>query len=204
MEIFSMLDDPFFYRPDAEGNLKLCCEVKQRNHRNKSFQYVKNWGTCIDIGANVGHWSRDFTKKFKRVIAFEPQSIFIECYKKNIDMTKVELHQLGLSNQEELTSMDPVGQEMFYTANNNIKCVTLDSMGFKFPIDYIKIDVDGYEYNVIRGAMETLTNQFGNTSKGYEQEAKYGKFSGFVSHYHVSKNKIDCAGLDIKKLLDEM
>jgi len=159
MEVSSMLDDPFFYRPDAEGNLKLCCEVKQRNHRNKSFQYVKNWGTCIDIGANVGHWSRDFTKKFKRVIAFEPQSIFIECYKKNIDMTKVELHQLGLSNQEELTSMDPVGQVMFQSTNNNIKCVTLDSMGFDFPIDYIKIDVDGYEYNVLRGARETLTNQ---------------------------------------------
>ena len=47
-------------------------------------------------------------------------------------------------------------------------------------------------------------NQFGNTSKGYEQAAKYGKFSGFVSHYHVSKNKIDCAGLDIKKLLNEL
>lgn len=50
----------------------------------------------------------------------------------------------------------------------------------------------------------TLTNQFDTTSKGYEQEAKYGKFSGFVSHYHVSKNKIDCAGLDIKKILEEV
>ena len=52
--------------------------------------------------------------------------------------------------------------------------------------------------------MQTLLNQFDNTSKRYEQDAKYGKFSGFVSHYHVSKNKIDCAGLDIKKLLDEL
>ena len=52
--------------------------------------------------------------------------------------------------------------------------------------------------------LKTLLNQFGNTSKGYEQEAKYGKFNGFVSHYHVSKNKIDCAGLDIKKILDEL
>tara|TARA_R110002020_G_scaffold100972_4_gene238339 strand:- start:1732 stop:2685 length:954 start_codon:yes stop_codon:yes gene_type:complete len=51
---------------------------------------------------------------------------------------------------------------------------------------------------------ETLTNQFDTTSKGYEQTAKYGKFSGFVSHYHVSKSKIDCAGLDIKKLLLEV
>ena len=50
---------------------------------------------------------------------------------------------------------------------------------------------------------QTLLNQFGSTSKVYEQEAKYGKFKGFVSHYHISKNKIDCAGLDIKTLLEE-
>jgi hypothetical protein len=51
---------------------------------------------------------------------------------------------------------------------------------------------------------ETPTNQFDTTSKNYEQDAKYGKFSGFVSHYHVSKDKIDCAGLDIKSLLEEV
>ncbi len=51
---------------------------------------------------------------------------------------------------------------------------------------------------------ETVTNQFETTSKGYEQEAKYGKFSGFVSHYHVAKEKIDCAGLDIETLLEEV
>jgi hypothetical protein len=50
---------------------------------------------------------------------------------------------------------------------------------------------------------ETPLNQFGTTSKNYEQSAKYGKFNGFVSHYHVSKNKIDCAGLDIDTLLKE-
>ena len=51
---------------------------------------------------------------------------------------------------------------------------------------------------------QTPTNQFGKTSTKYEQEVAYGKFSGFVSHYHVSKRKIDCAGLDIKSLLDEI
>ena len=51
---------------------------------------------------------------------------------------------------------------------------------------------------------ETPVNQFGKTSTKYEQEVAYGKFSGFVSHYHVSKRKIDCAGLDIKTLLDEI
>tara|TARA_Y100001938_G_scaffold147861_1_gene230076 strand:- start:2461 stop:3414 length:954 start_codon:yes stop_codon:yes gene_type:complete len=51
---------------------------------------------------------------------------------------------------------------------------------------------------------ETVTNQFSTTSKRYEQDAKYGKFSGFVSHYHVSKEKIDCAGLDIKNILEDV
>ena len=51
---------------------------------------------------------------------------------------------------------------------------------------------------------KTPVNQFGSTSTKYEQEVAYGKFEGFVSHYHVSKSKIDCAGLDIAALLDEI
>tara|TARA_B100001094_G_scaffold256307_1_gene255458 strand:- start:2813 stop:3727 length:915 start_codon:yes stop_codon:yes gene_type:complete len=63
-------------------------------------------------------------------------------------------------------------------------------------------------WEAIQGATdipyETPVNQFGKTSTKYEQDVAYGKFSGFVSHYHVSKRKIDCAGLDIKSLLDEI
>tara|TARA_R110000824_G_scaffold125971_3_gene285302 strand:- start:1103 stop:2035 length:933 start_codon:yes stop_codon:yes gene_type:complete len=51
---------------------------------------------------------------------------------------------------------------------------------------------------------ETPVSQFNKTSTKYVQDVTYGSFSGFVSHYHVSKAKIDCAGLDIKKLLDEV
>ena len=50
----------------------------------------------------------------------------------------------------------------------------------------------------------TPLNQFDKTSTKYEQDVAYGKFEGFVSHYHVSKTKIDCAGLDIKALMDEI
>jgi len=52
--------------------------------------------------------------------------------------------------------------------------------------------------------LEAPVSQFGTTSTKYEQDVKYGAFSGFISHYHVSKNKIDCAGLDIVKLLEEV
>tara|TARA_B100000131_G_scaffold299864_1_gene320737 strand:- start:2115 stop:3044 length:930 start_codon:yes stop_codon:yes gene_type:complete len=51
---------------------------------------------------------------------------------------------------------------------------------------------------------EAPLNQFGNTSTKYVQDVAYGNFQGFVSHYHINKNKIDCAGLDLKTLLDEV
>jgi len=51
---------------------------------------------------------------------------------------------------------------------------------------------------------QTPLNQFEKTSTKYEQEVAYGKFKGFVSHYHISKGKIDCAALEISALLDEV
>jgi len=60
----------------------------------------------------------------------------------------------------------------------------------------------------INGALdipyETPVNQFNKTSTKYEQSVAYGNYTGFVSHYHVSKQKIDCAGLDLRTLLDEV
>jgi hypothetical protein len=44
----------------------------------------------------------------------------------------------------------------------------------------------------------------GETSKKYEQPVVYGNYKGIVSHYHCSKKKMDCANLDIKKLLEEL
>ena len=59
-------------------------------------------------------------------------------------------------------------------------------------------------HNACDVPLETPLNQFGKTSTVYEQKWTYGKERGFVSHYHVNKKKIDCAGLDIKTLLSEL
>lgn len=52
--------------------------------------------------------------------------------------------------------------------------------------------------------MQTPLSQFGKTSTKYVQDVVYGKYQGIVSHYHCSKKKIDCAGLDIQQLIDEV
>jgi|TARA_R110002126_G_scaffold118158_1_gene257999 peptidoglycan hydrolase-like protein with peptidoglycan-binding domain len=51
---------------------------------------------------------------------------------------------------------------------------------------------------------KTPLDNNGNTSTKYEQDVVYGKFAGIVSHYHCSKKKIDCGGMDIKALIEEI
>jgi hypothetical protein len=58
-------------------------------------------------------------------------------------------------------------------------------------------DSTGVEY-------EAPLDSSGNTSTKYEQSVAYGNFSGYISHYHVSKQKIDCANLDLKTMLEEV
>ena len=57
-------------------------------------------------------------------------------------------------------------------------------------------------YDIPLSTLESSSTNF-KTSTITEPKAVNGSFSGFVSHYHVSKRKIDCAGLDIAKLLNE-
>ena len=39
---------------------------------------------------------------------------------------------------------------------------------------------------------------------GVVKEAVRKKYEGIICHYHVSRNKIDCAGLDLVKIVDEL
>jgi hypothetical protein len=39
---------------------------------------------------------------------------------------------------------------------------------------------------------------------GVVKEAVRKKYKGIICHYHVSRNKIDCAGLDLAKIVDEL
>ena len=46
-----------------------------------------------------------------------------------------------------------------------------------------------------------------NNDKTYDGvflEAKKGRYNGIVCHYHVSRNEIDCAGLDLKSIVDQL
>jgi len=61
----------------------------------------------------------------------------------------------------------------------------------------------------VHGAMpwiplECPVDTNGETSYAIDPVASKNRYSGFVSHYHLTKRKIDCAGLDLKRLLEEI
>ena len=58
-------------------------------------------------------------------------------------------------------------------------------------------------YDIPLAAPESGDNDF-LTSTKYESDVYAKRFRGFVSHHHQSRKKIDCANLDIVKMLDKL
>jgi len=117
---------------------------------------------CIDIGANVGLWSYDLVKHFDQVIAFEPVQEFIDCFEKNVIATNYTMHRMALGRTESFINMNIVQGNTGHSHINKesfgqgtIPLKTLDSFNFT-NVDMIKIDVEGFEEEILAGAMETI------------------------------------------------
>lgn len=121
---------------------------------------------CIDIGANVGLWSCDLVKEFNHVIAFEPVRDFRKCFVKNVKLKNYTLYDNALGKEETSINMNIVTGNTGHShvdptsyGNGEISMKTLDSFNFK-DIDMIKIDVEGFEEQILLGAQQTIENNF--------------------------------------------
>ena len=133
-------------------------------------KYVKSGMTVIDIGANVGCHTVRFAKQVGasgKVIAFEPTKYAYEKLKKNVALNMLKntvLEKSALSDKSVKKQM--VQFKSSYPLDNKVKrakdiisITTLDEYVSKHnvgKVDFIKLDVDGFEYKIIRGAMKTI------------------------------------------------
>ena len=129
-------------------------ENTQNEQRAAALRHVKQFGTCLDIGSNVGMWTRELAGRFENVYCFEPNPNFRECFAKNITEDNVELFAYGLSDRQHLAKQE-FNSTTLTEGNGGIQCRTLDSFGLT-DIDFVKIDVDGFEIPLLNGARETL------------------------------------------------
>ena len=127
----------------------------QQAQRNAALQYIKQWRVCLDIGSNIGQWTRPLAKRFDSVVCFEPNPNFRECFKKNIQEKNVLLWPYGLSDKEHKAKQD-FNSTVLQKEDGDIDCRTLDSFGLT-NVDFVKIDVDGFEIPLLQGARRTLT-----------------------------------------------
>lgn len=136
---------------------------------NEAVQHVKKFDCAIDVGGNIGLHTVRFALLFKKVHSFEPTTINFECLKKNTEsLDTVILHQMGLgaapstvtiqlpadANNCGNFSIVDFADNTEQTVDETIEIRTLDS--FELAPDLIKIDVQGFDYNVLVGATKTI------------------------------------------------
>jgi FkbM family methyltransferase len=175
-----------WYLPDWDKHFE---DILIRNN-DKGFQYqglqreyalsfIKDFKkNCIDVGSNIGFWSKDMCLKFNHVYAFEPLPDNIECYKKNLkEFTNYTLYDVAVSNVNNIqmplyisskecgnASLNNFGVQTGTTGIEikleELKTITvhvkkIDDYNFK-NIGFIKVDCQVHEKEVIEGAIETI------------------------------------------------
>ena len=154
---------------------------------------------AFDIGGNMGQTTDFLLQNYDKVICFEPNPDLVNHLKnKYHNNNKVIIEEIGLSDEESVKkfyisnshvvstiSQDWINNSRFtnvYNWNNEIEIntTTLDKVIEKYGIPYfIKIDVEGYEYEVFMG----LTKLLDDTYISFEwAEEQYSKINETVSY----------------------
>ncbi|MCP1715126.1 FkbM family methyltransferase [Methanocalculus alkaliphilus] len=141
------------------------------------FKHLAKDSTVIfDIGANIGCTAILFGELSENVYAFEPSQTTFRFLEQNIIQSghsNIILHNIGLGSEsgESTLTFAPSNRSGGFVSNQTqastghivekIVIKTLDEVVNSLQlqqIDFIKIDVEGFEEHVLRGGKQTLSN----------------------------------------------
>ena len=131
---------------------------------NRNF---KSDSVFVDVGSNYGWHSIKSSPYCNTVYSFEPQKLIHDIQNTSIIenfLTNINLFNCGIGDTNEIKEMSPIdynnpsinmGDLSVGIGGESIEVRTLDS--FQIPkVDFIKIDVQGYEKYVLEGGKNTI------------------------------------------------
>ena len=130
-------------------------------------KYINTGDVILDIGANIGNHTIYFLMecKAKYVYCFEPTKHTFEILRKNIEINNlsddVELYNFALGSIEtnghmDINKGDAGANHVILDKDGDVVVKRLDQVVFDKKIDFVKIDVEGFEYDVLIGAEDVL------------------------------------------------
>ena len=148
-------------------------KVWERTMVRKFRDIVKPNDTVIDCGANIGLHSFELSKLVGQggdVYAFEAIPIIYNCLTRTVDekeLLNITTNNYGLYSEDDLDLIfksDLSGRSGMYRKGKifqhtfNVKSITLDTYfkNYHKPIKFIKIDVEGAEFEVLKGATDLI------------------------------------------------
>ena len=158
---------------------------------------LKKGGVFIDAGANVGGWAIPAARYYERVVAFEANPNVASVLHKNVranKITNVSILPFALGEGtgiKDLYLYPKNGQDSFLkqhtglTASGEkmiVKTVALDNYGYKPSV--IKIDTEGYELNVLKGAYNTIQQNRPQLCIETHDERDVGLIEKMLDDYH--------------------
>lgn len=130
---------------------------------DKALSYCDNFRMAIDGGSHIGTWAINMAKRFESVVAFEPAPDCYECLVANVEarrITNITAKNVALGKRSGWCSIsDESGntgsRTISYGDDGPIPVMAIDE--FNYPsVDFIKLDVEGSEIPVLKGALKTI------------------------------------------------
>lgn len=129
--------------------------------------YIKKNAVILDVGANIGNHTIFFAKECsaKKIYAFEPTEKTFQILEENIKINQltniVVAMNIALGAKDTNVDMivdakDAGSNRVEENACGGIAMNALDNLIIDDYIDFIKMDVEGYEYEVLKGAEQTI------------------------------------------------
>lgn len=130
--------------------------------RNQALTLVDKFDVSVDIGANLGLWSQSLEQRFQQNYCIEPIKEFVDYLQLNAPKSSIINTALGATpgTARMVRDFDNFGRNSVQDQGDfEVTVQRLDDLGLP-PADFIKIDVEGYEYEVLLGGQNYITQSY--------------------------------------------